>query len=79
MRLSIALRYFAGGSPLGIMLCHGVLLKSVFVLIWGVVDCVNKCKQLSFTFPNHDEQQDIADGFCVKSGAAFDNMIGAIN
>ena len=79
IRLSIALRYFAGGCPYDILLTHGVSYKSVFVSVWGVVDAVNKCKELEFSFPNHEEQQKIAAGFKKKSGANFSNVIGAID
>eukprot|EP00957_Ditylum_brightwellii_P121339 9253279-Ditylum_brightwellii.AAC.1 len=41
-RLSIAVCYFAGGSPLDIILTHGVSFASVYNSVWGVVDCVNK-------------------------------------
>ena len=36
-RLAIAIRYFAGGSPLDIMLTHGVSFASVFSSVWGVI------------------------------------------
>ena len=79
LRLSIAIRYFAGASVYDLLLIHGVSFKSVFVSIWGVVDCVNKCEQLAFHFPTLDEQVEIAEGFKEKSGAKFDNVIGAID
>jgi hypothetical protein len=34
IRLSIALRYFVGGSVYDIMLVHGVSLTSVYVSVW---------------------------------------------
>ena len=45
LRLSIALRYFAGGSPHDLKLIHGVSMATVFRSIWGVVD-VNKSDRL---------------------------------
>ena len=63
MRLSMALGFFAGGSPLDIMVTHGVSFASVFTSVWGVVDSVNKCQQLRFNFPSHAEQEEISDGF----------------
>jgi len=41
IRLSIALRFFAGGDPLDIMINHGVCKPSVYRSVWGVVDCIN--------------------------------------
>ena len=79
IRLSIAIRYFAGGSPYDIMLVHGVSHKSVFTSIWGVIDAVNSCEKLAFHFPNHTQQQTIANGFQLMSGAKFGNVVGAID
>jgi len=63
IRLSAAIRFFAGGDPLDIMLTHGISHSSVYTSIWGVVDCVNKCPTLKFNFPTHDEQREISEGF----------------
>ena len=79
MRLSIALRTFAGGSPLDIMVSHGVSFTSIFTSLWGVIDCVNKCSDLAFHFPTHAEQREIAKGFFKKSGAKFNCVVGAID
>jgi hypothetical protein len=43
LRLSIALRYFAGGSSYDICLAHGVSHSEVFKSVWLVVDAVNQC------------------------------------
>ena len=79
VRLSIALRYFAGASPYDLIVTHGVSLTSVFYSIWGVVDCVNKCSEFDIIFPDYNEQQGIANGFRKKSGADFGTVIGAID
>ena len=79
MRLSIAIRFFAGGDPLDILQTHGVSLKSVYTSLWGVIDCVNKCEELQFHFPTLEEQPEIAQGFMKKCGAKFPNVIGAID
>ena len=79
IRLAVAIRYFAGGSPLDIMLIHGVSFYSVFSSVWGVVDCVNKCTELDFNFPTKEEQLEISYGYKQKSGALFEHVIGAID
>ena len=79
IRLSIALRYFAGASPHDLVVTHGVSMTSVFFSIWGVVDCINKCSQLNIVFPDYTTQQDIALGFKSRSGADFGTIIGAID
>jgi len=77
-RLSIAIRYFAGGSPYDIALMHGVSHTEVFRSIWTVVDAVNKCPALDISFPNdYDAQRNLAKGFKAKSQAGFDCCIGA--
>ena len=79
IRLSIALRFFAGADPLDLFGWHGVSLVSVFISIWGVIDAVNNTDALAFTFPDADEQKSIAARFCKRSGAGFSNVIGAID
>ena len=78
-RLAIAIRYFAGGSPLDIVVTHGVSFASVFSSVWGVIDCVNKCEALRIHFPSKEEQLEISLGYRQKSGASFANVIGAID
>ena len=36
IRLSIDLRYFAGGDPLDIMMVHNVSRSSVYNSVWGL-------------------------------------------
>jgi hypothetical protein len=80
VRLSIALRYFAGGSSYDIALTHGVSHTEVYVSIWRVVDAVNKCSELDIDFPkDHAKQKEIAAGFARKSGAFFTMCVGAID
>ncbi|KAL7526510.1 hypothetical protein ACHAXR_001523, partial [Thalassiosira sp. AJA248-18] len=84
LRLSAAIRFFAGGSVYDIMLSHGIGKASVYRSVYGVVDCVNKDKSFSFNedgaeFPTHDEQREIAKGFLAKSGAEFDKIVLAID
>ena len=79
IRLSIALRYFAGASPHDLVVTHGVSMTSVFLSIWGVIDSINKCSDLDIIFPDYRTQQDIAHGFKKRSGADFGIVIGAID
>lgn len=78
-RLSIAIRFFAGACPYDIMQIHDVGLISVFYSVWGVIDAINQTKELSYSFPSHDEQRAFAEGFRRRSGAGFDTIIGAID
>jgi hypothetical protein len=79
IRLSIALHFFAGGCPYDLMVSHGVGYSSVFASVWGVVDAVNNCPDLSINFPSVNEQLTISRGFKAMSGAGFDKVIGAID
>ena len=84
LRLSAAIRFFAGGAVYDIMLTHGMCRQSVYKSVYGVVDCVNREKSLSFNmnnaeFPSHEEQREIAKGFYKKSAADFDKVMMAID
>jgi hypothetical protein len=79
-KVSVALRYFAGGSPYDISVVHGISHTDVFRNIWVVVDAVNKCPELEFRYPSdHLEQQKIADGFKRISRGIFNCCAGAID
>lgn len=79
-RLSVALRYFAGGRPEDISLVHGISHSEVFNSVWLIVDAVNKCPKLKIGFPeDHAEQRRIAAGFKSKSVPGFDCVVGAID
>ena len=57
-RLSIALRYFAGGDHLDITLVHGVSHSEVLKSVWIVVDAVHQTPELDINFPiDHAEQR----------------------
>ena len=45
-RLSMALRWFAGGEPIDIMQTHGVGYDEVYNSVWEIVDAINACPQL---------------------------------
>ena len=84
LRLSAAIRFFAGGSIYDIMLSHGIGKQSVYNSAYGVVDAVNNCPSLDLNadgvkFPSHEEQKIIAAGFREKSGADFDKIILALD
>ena len=84
LRLSAALRFFAGGAVYDIMLTHGMSRSSVYKSVYGVVNVVNHDPSLAFNaggakFPSHEEQKEIAVGFLSKSGADFDKIILAVD
>ena len=48
VRLSIALRYFAGGSVYDIALVHGVSHTEVYQSIWRVLNAINQHSDFDF-------------------------------
>ena len=79
LRLSIAIRYFAGGSPCDLMSSHGVGYADVYRSIWLVVDTINMCPNLSISFPTRTKQRVFAREFEKKSSVGFHNCIGCID
>jgi hypothetical protein len=67
IEVSVALRFFAGGSPYDLMLTHGISHISVFNCIWRVVSAVNRCVDLRIRFPtDHEIQKKIAKALRAK-------------
>jgi len=80
IRLSTAIRHFAGGRPDDICLVHGMSHTEVFNSVWKVVDAVLNCDGLTIGFPeDYNKQREIAKGFEKKSYAGFDCCAGAID
>jgi len=84
LRLSAALRFYAGDSPLDIMLSHEMSRQSVYRSVWGTTDAINATSSLSFNqnnaeFPSHEEQEEIAEGFKMRSRAGFDKICLAVD
>ena len=79
LRLSCAIRWFAGGSTYDIMLNHTMSHNEVYESVWGCVDAVNKCKDLDFPGFSHAQQKEYAEGFFNKSDAGFDTVIAAVD
>jgi hypothetical protein len=51
IELSIALWYFAGGSPLDFIGSHGLSFTSIWNCIWQIVMAINKSDELQIEFP----------------------------
>ncbi|KAL3793253.1 hypothetical protein HJC23_000795, partial [Cyclotella cryptica] len=79
-RLSMALRYFAGGDPLDISDVHGVGDDEPLRSVWLVIDAIHMCSELNIVFPEtHAEQTECASGFRATSSINIDCCIGAID
>ena len=80
LRLSMAIRYFAGGDPLDIADVHKVGDDQPLINVWHVVNAINAVRDLKIKFPSsHREQVKIARGFKAKSSINIDNCVGAID
>lgn len=80
LRLSMALRYFAGGDPLDICERHLVGEGEVLRSVWLIVDALHKVDAFKIVFPtSHSDQLVIADGFKAKLSIGIDNCVGAID
>ena len=64
IRLAMALRFFAGGSHLDIIVSHGVSESEFYDSVWATVHAVNKSEELKFHFPRTEEE-------CKSAAAAF--------
>ena len=80
VRLALALRYFAGGSPYDLMVKYGVSHSSVFDSVWIVAKAIKNEREFDIEYPSsHEEQRRIAHEFKKKSQVGFDNCVGAID
>jgi hypothetical protein len=81
LRISMCLRYLAGGSVSDIALSHGISLGHVFELaIYPIIDAIQRCPRLRIKYPGlHAVQKRIAKGFRSKSAVDFDCCAGAID
>ena len=80
IRLAMALRYFAGGSYLDILMSHGVGKTDFYKSVWAVVHAVNNADELMLQFPQTiDECNATANEFAARSKAGFNNCVGCID
>ena len=77
--LSLALLFFVGGSPYDIAVSHGISVPEVYRSVWRVVDAIHETKELKIVFPNHAEQQTIANTFKEQSDADFPGVVGCVD
>ena len=79
-RLSMALRYFAGGDPLDISDVHGVGDTEVTNSVWIIVDAIHSSKELDIRFPETwEEQTECMLEFQAKSSININCCIGTID
>lgn len=80
MRLAIALRYFAGGDPLDLMIVFKVSRVVILQSVWLVVEAIHKTKALDLIYPTtYEEQEAVAKEFRAASAVGFNNCAGCID
>lgn len=81
LQLSMALRIFAGGSYLDIMLLHGVHRSTLYKSLWRVVDALNNTQELGLSFPinNQDGLRKLASDFQTERNSPFGSCVGALD
>lgn len=80
LRLSMSLRYFAGGDADDIGVIHGVHRNEVLESVRRIINAVHASPTLAIKFPtDYAEQQRVVDGFKEKSSIGVWNCVGAID
>ena len=80
IRLSCAIRYFAGGAADDTAFVHGVSNTEVYDSVWFVCDAVLACPAMEIEFPtSHEAQYKMAKRFQEKSNADYDCCAGVID
>ena len=79
LRLSMFLRYLAGGQVKDIIHMHGVHNCTFYKVVWQVVDFINNTIHLSYPLGDESILKCVADGFCVITKGVIRNCGGAID
>ena len=81
LQLSMALRFFAGGSYLDIQLMHGVHSTTAFAAMWRVVDALVASPVGKPRFPIDDVAalRSLAEGFSSRYNNPLANCVGAVD
>ena len=79
-RLSMAIRYFAGGDPCDICLVHQVCHAEFYRSVWIIVDAIHASNEFDIKFPSdYAMQQQMAAKFSQKSSIGLTNCVGAVD
>ena len=80
-RLAVALRYFAGGDPLDLMLIYGMSKTMVMRCVWRVVDAIHKhLDNMHFPIDDVEKLKVLEADFSAASrGGFWRGQVGAID
>ena len=81
VRLAVALRYFAGGDPLDLMLIYGICKAQVMLFVWRAVDALNlRLDNINFPIDDVAALQELeADFRAGTRGGFWEGQVGAID
>ena len=79
LRLSMFLRYLAGGQVKDIIHMHGVHNTTFYRAVWKVVDFLNNTVPLSYPLGDDSILKSVAEGFCVLTNGVIIKCGGAID
>ena len=79
LRLSMFLRYVAGGQVKDIIHMHGVHNSTFYQAIWQVVDFINDTIPLAYPLGDDSTLKSIADGFCVITRGVITKCGGCLD
>ena len=80
VKLAIALRYFAGGDVLDLMLIYGVSKPHVYTCVYGAIDAINATLELKFPLHDIERLKELEAGFRAKSRRqVWAGQVGAID
>jgi hypothetical protein len=82
LRLSMTLRWLAGGSYVDIAIIHGVAISTFYKVVNSTVESLDNLEPLMLQFPLQDERKlwGIAEGFQKKAGhTIFNGVVGALD
>ena len=82
-RLSITLRYLAGGAYQDICLIHGIVTSTFYDVVKTTLIALDACPALEISFPLYDEQGliKLASGFqnIAPTHTVFNSVVGALD
>ena len=79
-KLSMVLRYFAGGSPIDISAMHDVSIIDVYKSVWIIIKRGNESQDTSILISfltSHAMQHHLAREFQMLGNAGFEEIVGA--
>jgi hypothetical protein len=79
LRLSLTIRFLAGGSYLDIFTKHQVGISTVYEILWDTCEAIGKAIPINFPFNSTDEMEKLEREFSSKCKGQLAGCVGAID